>query len=892
MVNRTRMSAAILAAFGATVMALPAAQAQQQSGQQLEKVEITGSLIRRVDAETALPVQIIRADELTKQGITTAEQALRTVAANQSLTGVSQGIGSTTGGQSTANMRGLGSNKTLVLLNGRRIANHAYDSGAADLNAIPLAAIDRIEVLRDGASALYGTDAIGGVINFILRRDFTGVEVSGQLDAPRANGGDTKRASLVAGFGSLDRQGFNVMASLDYRDQEVVRSLDRPYAASGIASGNTSGTTFPGRVNGFHPAIANGSDRRPAAATQAQLPLPGNLPFRSGAACRDDVPGAIDIIPANDQLSGVLRGALKLGQHVATLEYVRAESNATNRVAPTPLVGMTIPTSSPFFPAGAATTPNPGIVTWRAVPAGQRTDTSDNVTQRMVGDISGALAGWDYKAGLWWSKNEVTTTFTDGYVNRGLVQAGLTSGLINPFGAQSAAGLQALLNAKIKAKVIDASGEASGADFRASRDMFSMAGGSAALAVGGEFRREKFAYDLQDIARQAASSGLELAQDITGKRDVTALFGEMVFPITRTLEATLSARYDRYSDFGNTFNPKVAVRWQPTKNLLVRGSANTGFRAPTLYDIYNPTYFTFTSDAYDDPVLCPGGTAVPGADSSTVCGQQVQARRGGPVGLGKPANTLEPEKSRTFSVGFVLEPSRNTTVSFDVWDIQLKNSITVLPEQAIFGDTAKYANRILRCSQLTASVRATIDVCANFPAFDPIAFIDQPTDNLGEIKTRGLDIGFGWRSGATAYGNWAFSFDGTYVDKYDYQRERGGVFVANAGRYADSSPILRWRHVASVNWSAGGWGATLTNRFNSGYTDQDPSNEVRQYSVYDMMLTYTGIRNLTIQGGIKNVLDTNPPFSNQGTTFQINYDPRLTDPIGRAYVLRASYKFF
>jgi iron complex outermembrane receptor protein len=885
------MSAAIVAAFGATVMALPAAQAQQQSGQQLDKVEITGSLIRRVDAETALPVQIIRADELTKQGVTTAEQALRLVASNQSLLGVSQGIGSTTGGQSSANMRGLGSNKTLVLLNGRRIANHAYDSGAADLNAIPLAAIDRIEVLRDGASALYGTDAIGGVINFILRRDFTGVEVSAQLDSVQAAGGDTKRASLVAGFGSLQKQGFNIMASLDYRDQDVVRALDRPFSKSGIAGGNTSGTTFPGRVGSFQPSIANGNNCLPDAAAQAQLPLPGSLSFRSGSSCRYDFPGAIDIIPANDQLSGVLRGTLKLGEHVATLEYVRAESNATNRVAPTPLVGMTIPTTSPFYPAGAPTTTNPGIVTWRAVPAGQRTDDSNNVTQRIVGDISGALAGWDYKAGAWWSKNEVATTFADGYVNRAQVQAGLTSGLINPFGAQSAAGLQALLNSKIRAKVLDASGEASGIDFRASRDLFSMAGGSAALAVGGEFRREKFTYDLQDIAREAASSGLELAQDITGKRDVTALFGEMVFPITRTLEATLSARYDRYSDFGNTFNPKLAVRWQPTKTLLVRASANTGFRAPTLYDIYNPSYYTFTSDAYDDPVLCPGGTAVAGADASTVCGQQVQARRGGPVGYGKPANSLEPEKSRTFSVGIVLEPARNTTVSFDVWDIQLKNSITVLPEQSIFGDTTKYANRILRCSQLTAAVRAVIDVCANFPAFDPIAYIDQPTDNLGEIKTRGVDIGFGWRSGATAYGNWAFSFDGTYVDKYDYQRERGGPFVVNAGRYADSSPILRWRHVASVNWSAGGWGTTLSNRFNSGYTDQDPSNQVGQYSVWDVMLTYTGIRNLTLQGGMKNVLNTEPPYSNQGTTFQVNYDPRLTDPLGRTYVVRAAYKF-
>ena len=882
MLNRTRMSAAVLAAFGATVMAVPAAQAQQQGSQQLERVEITGSSLRRVDAETALPVTIIRTEDLAKQGVTTAEQAVQRIAASQSTVGTSQGIGATTGGIAVADLRGLGATtgnsgqRTLVLLNGRRIANHAYDSGATDLNAIPLAAIDRIEVLRDGASAIYGTDAIGGVINFILRRDFQGLEVTLQNDAPQAENGDMSRASLAAGFGSLNKQGFNLMFTLDYRKQDELRALDRSYASSGLASGATSGTTFPGTVNGFNPT--------------APTCNPSGLSVPVNGVCRFDFVGAIDLIPENEQLTALARGSLKLGDSVVSLEHSYAKNETINRVAPTPLVGMNMPVSSPFFPAGAPTTPDPAVVTWRAVPAGQRTNEVEAEQSRTLLSADGMFGVWDYKAGVMYSVSEVTDTFTNGYVNRSLVQAGLNAGTINPFGGQPNGGA-ALNAAKIVAPVLTAKGEVTAFDARVSRDLFQLSGGAAAIAVGTEFRKEEFKFDLQDIARQAASSGLELAADISGDRDVTALFAEMALPITRQLELTLAARYDNYSDFGNTVNPKVGIRYQPSSSVLFRGSFNTGFRAPTLYDIYQPIANTFTSDAYDDPLLCPNGTAVPPALASVVCNQQVQQRLSGPVAGGKPVDALDPEKSRTFSVGVVFEPVRNTTISIDYWDIFIEDAINALPEQAIFGDPVKYASRILRCSQLDAATRAVIDVCNNV-GFDPIAYIDTPTENLGEIKTRGIDLGFAYRTGATPYGTWSFTLDGTYIDRFKYQRERGGEFISAAGAYSDNAPVLRWQHVAAVSWNAGGYGATLAQRHKSGYKDQFEPDRVRQYTVYDLGFTYTGVKNLTLQFVIKNLLNEDPPFSNQGSTFQANYDPRLTDPLGRTYSTKVSYRFW
>jgi iron complex outermembrane receptor protein len=225
---------------------------------------ITGSSLRRVDAETALPVTVIKTEDLQKQGVTTAEQAVQRIAANQSNFGISQSIGATTGGKAEADLRGLSAasgnnaNKTLVLLNGRRIANHAFDAAAADLNAIPLSAIDRIEVLRDGASAIYGTDAIGGVINFILRRDYQGLEISYENQAPQKSGADVNRVNLTAGFGSLSKNRFNVLASLDWRRQEGLEAAERPFSATGILrgdiTGGTSGTSFPGDAGGFEPA--------------------------------------------------------------------------------------------------------------------------------------------------------------------------------------------------------------------------------------------------------------------------------------------------------------------------------------------------------------------------------------------------------------------------------------------------------------------------------------------------------------------------------------------------------------------------------------------------------------------------------------------------------------
>jgi iron complex outermembrane recepter protein len=631
---------------------------------------------------------------------------------------------------------------------------------------------------------------------------------------------------------------------------------------------------------------------------------PSSIPNETGTACRYDFTRDIDIVPKNDQLTGLLRGAFALGDHTIGAEYLRAENNVTTRVAAAPVshfippVTGSRPTAFIQGPARAhrrapVGTLGPGwVVNWRQVPAGKRTSESETTTERWLIDVNGAFAGFDYRAAVGNSKNKSTEGTADGYTNNSLIAAGVREGIINPFGAQTAAGLAAINAAKVNGATSIGTGDVDFADFRLTRDLFNLPAGAVAAAFGVEYRKEKYAYEATAITAQLPSLGVDPDSDVQGDRDVQAAYIEMNFPILRSLDLTVAGRYDKYSDFGNTFNPKVGVRYQPTKQFLVRGSFNTGFRAPTLYEIYQPASLTFTSDPYDDPLLCPGGTAVPGASAGVVCGQQVLQRLGGPAGTGRPASSLQPEESQTLSFGVVFEPIDAVTFGLDFWRIKLENQINGLAEQAIFGDTTKYASRFTRCSQVSAAVRATIDSCLNFPAFDPIAFIDTPTENLGDLNTQGLDVSLSWRIGRTAYGVWGLTLDGTYVDKYEYQREIGGEFVQNAGVYADASPVFRWQHTASVSWQAGNFAALIANNYKTGYVDQGGGTEVKPYSTWDTSLTWTGIKNMQLGFGIKNVLDQDPPVTVQGTTFQRGYDPRFTNPLGRTYTVRAAYKFF
>lgn len=900
MFKKTMLAKSLLLAFGSTATLFgTATMAQQNSSDQpaqLQRVEVTGSAIKRIDAETAVPITVIKLDDLRKEGVTTVEQVLSRISSSQSQTGTSQAVGSATGGAAYADLRGLGSNKTLVLLNGRRVANNAIDGASVDLNVIPFAALERVEILRDGASSLYGTDAIGGVINFITRKDFTGGSITLGADSPQHDGGKAYNANIAYGFGTLENDGFNVLGIVDFQKQRPVGAIQRDYSSTGFLPNRgifrSSGSPDP----------ANYSQGGPSANPAGPACNANSYIFhQSGSGCRYDFVKWVDLIPNTERASGLLKGSLKLTpDHTLNLEYFATQILSKTTIAPVPFAALKMDPGTPFFP-GNGMTPAPANfvidptksinIRWRDVPNGPRQEEDKNVQQRLVASVEGIVAGWDYNAGIAYNENKNTHNVTGGYADGTIITSGVKTGAINPFGAQTAAGQALLDSALVRGILYSGKSTVVSADAHASREVGDWlgAGRQAAVAIGAEFRREKTNFQANPAVAEllVASTGIDPTTDQGGSRKVAAVYGEINIPLTKELEVTGALRYDKYSDFGSTTNPKAGFRYQPIEQVLIRGSYSTGFRAPSLYELNNPQTYTNTANSFNDPKRCPNGVPVAGAATDDVCNTQFIVQNGG-------NKELKPEKAKNLTFGLVFEPVKDLTVGFDFWWIKLRDQVSVLPDTLIFADPTKYAGLFRRAADGSLSIDGS--QCPGVSC----GYIVNTNDNLGEVRTHGVDLSASYRLRAGDIGTFNFGINGTYVTKYEYQQEQGGVFLQNAGTYSGTGPIFRWAHTLNATWTKGVWGLGVVNRFKTGYHDQNDPNQVSDpqfygdvasYSVWDVSGSWAPVKTLSFTLGIRNVFDKEPPFSNQARTFQSNFDPRFTDPTGRSFYVRGTYNF-
>ncbi|MCA0244500.1 MAG: TonB-dependent receptor [Proteobacteria bacterium] len=887
-------TAALLALGGAAVLMAPAAFAQSE-----QRIEVTGSAIKRsVNDEGALPLTVLKADDLRQSGVTSVEQVIQQLSFSQSSSIGSNSIGSGTGGATYANMRGLGTNKTLILLNGRRMSPFAFSVNAVDLNSIPFAVIDRIEVLRDGASAIYGTDAIGGVINFITKSDFNGGNVALEASIPEAKGGGKRRGSFVAGFGDLSKDKYNFWLSVDSQKQDRIRALDRSFSKSGIipehgVNGN-SATTFPGNFSQSSTGLS-GNLSAPNCAPPLSVVSPS-----SSKTCVFDFSATIDTMPDIEQDTLAARmSAMLPGDHLMSIDFVSTSNRNISRVAPDPVSNIVIAPGNPYYPTnypGLDTTKSV-TVGWRMVPAGPRTNESLSDAARVVWDLRGNLGGWDYVAGLFASNSLASDGAVDGYVNAPFIRSEVAAGRLNPFGDATPAQLAIIQQAKRMGTFATAEGTSSGGDFRVSRELFSMGGGKAALALGAEVRREGYIYNTDDAVVAAIPSAGRSPYHVTGSRDAYAVSAEMLLPVTKQLELTVALRGDHYSDAGDTVNPKVSLKFQPLKQLLLRGSYNTGFKAPTLDDLYGPQSITFAPGAVNDPLLCPNGVvnAAAGGVASRDCGLQVQVQQGG-----NP--NLKPEKSKTFSLGLVVEPVQNMTLSADYWNIKLRDQINAIDQISILGNPTLYGDKIVRCKDIPVAMQAELNRCgADNLNSNAIGYVVTLTDNLGKMQTSGVDLSAGYVLNAGNAGTFNFNWDGTWVRSYKYQNTVTDPLKENVGLYIDNGPVFRWQHAVTLGWARGDLKARLSVRHKTGYTDQNnpttvvggPSyyGRVDPYTLVDVSATTKIGKNFSLTAGVTNLFDKDPPFSNQSTRSQRGYDPRFTDPVGRALFLRGTMSF-
>jgi iron complex outermembrane receptor protein len=894
----------LLSAITVAVLTLVNQASAQESGQPAEeagmtRVEVTGSSIKRLATEASLPVSTIKAEDFIKQGITTLADVMMSLPQSASLAPSNAGSGT------NINLRGLGVNRTLVLLNGRRMANEAIADGYANLDVIPMSALARVEILRDGASSIYGSDAIGGVVNFITKTSFEGLSLTAQAVQPERNGGgDEQRASITWGKGNLERDGWSVYGTIDAHQRTRLASSDRADLSSAAL------LTSIGRA----PSLGSGGNATPANFTTATNKTAQNPYYASGCLAPYSIQGAKSTcilnaneygtaLYANQQVTFYARAAKKISDdHTISIDYSRGEEfilgtkNPTNALAVNG-VSATVPSTSKWYPGGSGGVPAvaglngaPVIVTWAVADLGLATTKDVQLNQRVSVVDEGIIGGWDYKAGLVVGISNRDNYYESGYAKgQGLID-GLKSGVLNPFGLQDAAGRAYLDTITVDGQKNRTSKSTfTGVDLTVSKALMEMSGGSMALAIGADFHRDTTSDTKLPIGAEVTYANATPSHG-EGQRNVAALFAELDIPVTKKLDVNLAVRDDHFSDVGNTINPKISFRYEPTKQLMFRGSANTGFRAPTLFDLYGyrlPGATGTTSAKWDDPVLCPGGTpgvagtgtALPGYVSGLVCNVTLPKQTGSNA-------SLKPEKSKGFSFGTVFEPTKNSMISIDYWNIKMTDMLANLPEQVYFLDPAKYASYFVRNADGT------------------INYIVNTTMNLGGQKAAGIDISGSYAFPRTSYGDFKVSLDGTYLTQFDNQLFAGSPYVSNIGQFGlasngttSSFPIItfRWKHTLKLNWAKGNWGTQLTQNYNSKYTDQNLVAQqywrnINSYKVWNWTTSYNGFKNIQITGGITNLFNVNPPVTNS-SLYSYGYLSSAASPIGRAYNVRATYSF-
>ncbi|MFB9241487.1 TonB-dependent receptor [Massilia antarctica] len=920
----------------------------QAPGEPMARVEITGSSIKRIAKEGALPVEVISRKQIEAQGIVNAEQLIATLNINgngsdnlASNADVTSGSQRGNNGASSANLRGQGADSTLVLLNGRRVATHGMKGSAVDLNSIPFAAVERVEVLKDGASAIYGTDAIGGVINFILKKNYKGLEAQAFTDVTEAGGGNIARYQVTGGVGDLQEQGFNVLFALSTGENKALNGNQRDFVNTfqpdrGV-SVDTRGAPF---ANVFATSLGNtifsrGSNTGPVrrGTTQAYsgvslLDLPGGAGCSSvdgmgaydeklwdtpsgGLGCAWDTGRAAVLQQPVKNSNFVTRATMRLGGHEFFAELVGAKTEVAKRFSPNQVSpgAATFPASSFYpstgaaynevfnalvaeFPSIEANRGLPIAYRWRCMDCGDRDIATVSKAGRLQLGADGQLGKYDYKVGLTRATSESESTLGNGYNYTAPLAAALGTGLINPFlkaGEKQSQQALDLIRSTSAAGVVLYGGKTTLTAFDASLsgEVLALPAGPIMAAVGTDIRKEayKFNGDLRKLAERRAILNAPF-DDVNVlpqvSRDIRAFYAEVLVPVTKELDVTVAARQDHYSGFGNTLNPKVSFRYQPTTQWLFRGSYNEGFRAPSFNQLFNGiTESTYAGKDLADPGKCASGkvdTTKPGCESIT------------PIVFtgGKPK--LGPETSKQGTVGMVFEPSAQFSANMDIWEVRRFDTIKEVELPMMLANYELFKEQFRR------------------DADGKLAVIDRRWLNTGAAITRGIEIG-ARTNGKLWAGNWAAGIDGSYLlkkkskplESAPYSKDEVGVFsfTGDLG--------LKWKHTAYVTFARGDWSAMFQNVYRSGYTDQVlpgvasgrivPSNynaKVDPYSIFHASLSYTGVKNLSLTAGIKNLFDKDPPFAityDGNTGAGSSWEPRVADPRGRSLTLMANYKF-
>ena len=925
MFRRSKINVAAMLAVGGFAVLATGAMAQGSA----QLVEVTGSRIKRTDTETASPVQVLTREDIERTGRTSIEAVLRSL--------TSDGVGSIPGsfsngfasGSSAVSLRGLGVNSTLVLLNGRRMTTYGLaDDGTrnfVDLNSLPLEAVDRIEVLKDGASAIYGADAVGGVVNVILRKSYTGGSMGGSLGVTGSSDGQAGRLYGSYGFGNIDTDKYNVFGTIEMSKQKNIWSADRGY----IGQTDLTSQGYFDITNGANrPYFGLGpSSNSPYGVTRNQppggarvniIPCPGGQDPATGL-CRYNRLDEQEVQPEIDRFNFFARGTLQISQSMtgyAELGYFKTVTRANGTLGANNDAGVFNPgdLSNPLVVHGPmnlpATHPDNTFGVDRSlfyVPyeLGGRDQKTDNQVFRGLVGLQGSAYGWDYDTGLLYTKSKLKNDNT-GFIIYDRMQAALNNGtyLINRPSLTSPSLTSPAVLADVSPTLTNTpTSSVTSIDFKASRELMQLEGGPLGLALGAEARWEKADTPPVPFTDTAQVVGLGYSA-FSMDRNVQALYGELNAPVNKWLELNAALRFDNYSDFGNSTTPKIGFKVKPSDQWAIRGTYAEAFRAPGAAEVGGSS-FGFTTF--------------------------------GILSQGNP--NIQPETAKSYTLGLILEPIRDFSATLDYWRVDRKNEIVQADPNAIIGNLPQTGTPLSKIAGAQPNTFIYYDVDG------AIGTVTGFYRNAAQTKTDGVDLEMRHRMNLGESGRLFSQLNWTHVIGYERTDADGntleyagthGPLVQSAGGGAPKD-----RLTFSLTWDRGPWGVTgainyvgpikmvdhkgettpqdlddtgaptgtITNP-NTGVTYPDAGQyacgvfdtsgniykgcTLPSFTTFDLFAKWTVMKNTELNFSIQNLFDKKAPFDPYlALPYGINYNQtwHQAGAVGRFFTIAAKYTF-
>jgi len=930
--NKLALAIAGVMGMGAFAV-LPSAVQAQPAAEAIEEVIVTGSRIRRADLEGFNPVSVIDRGMIDTQSQVSLGDILQRMPFSA---GAAVNTGVNNGGSGAVNfsLRGLGSARTLVLVNGRRVvASGLGADSVVDLNNIPPAMIERVEILKDGASAVYGSDAVAGVVNIITRQDYTGAQVN--ITSGQTSEKDGEQSTVDFNLGTAGERG-NFVVSGYYTEQKPIWAGDRAYSEAeinfhpywdptGQARGGSSATPWGNHIS---PASAGGDGVRYTRGQEfgAWRPYSGaNDPYNYAPANYTQTPNERWGFSAfgNYELGDI--GALKNVEFNGEVMFTHRASQRL--IAPEPLAPLAFfGTAAPYSalnhynitqgPKHRVTGATMTLTDWRRrmEETGGRDQVHETNTHQITLGLTGDIGTWYWDLNAFYGENDASVTdigyfqlervaeavgptFMDASGNLSCSTDGTAAGIINgcvPLNIFGQPGTATAVTPEMLqyisgnyVSMTQGGNDMLGLTFNAAGPIMDLPAGELGMAVGLE-RRQLNGFSQPDSLQLLGVSTAGSSLATRGGYEVDEAYVEFAVPLLENLELSLASRYSDYSTFGSTTNSKAGIRWALTEELTLRTTVSEAFRAPSIPELYagRSTGYPQVSDpcAANATSFCVAD-GVPAGGYDNAGSIQLPTLYGG-------STALLPEEADILTAGFVYEPGflSGLSLTVDYWETEIDGAVSSLGPQLILDScqqSGQYCNLVDRWAPGSGATVGDIRLITNLNI------------NVGGNEASGVDLSARYSLDNTRFGMFDFGIDAIHLINYE-KRLADGTVIPHAGRFEDGHDgnFPEWRWNFTTDWSQNNWSANYTARYIGKVTEPlikwfNVGNEERTVDkqlIHNLQGSYNFEAYKTrLTLGVDNVTDRQPPFAYSG--FNDNTDPRTYETRGRYYYGKVTFSF-